>query len=206
MITKRRYTFWSACEFWRGSTQAIRRPLPPKWKLTSSESSWAGWHPPKMGWSREMVSYCRYKKHQGSPPPVRTASNVSTRGRVSRAPICAVHRECHPQCIQPLVTWPKDAADFSCTLDCLWSGLRTGRGDRSVVPNDDFRLLPIKYFYWIDLWFRIDWQASMDDLSLKLILVHWYLKLKKKYKLLKVNFNYGLESTINFEIHDTIKS
>lgn len=64
------------------------RTLPPKWKLRSSESVAAspGWHPPKMGWSRAVVSYCWYKKHKLFPPPVRTAPNVSTPARSMRAP------------------------------------------------------------------------------------------------------------------------
>ncbi|CAG9562168.1 unnamed protein product [Danaus chrysippus] len=34
-------------------------------------------HPPKMGWSGAVVSCCWYKKQLRSPPPVRTASNIS---------------------------------------------------------------------------------------------------------------------------------
>ncbi|OWR52084.1 hypothetical protein KGM_206364 [Danaus plexippus plexippus] len=34
-------------------------------------------HPPKMGWSGAVVSCCWYKKQLPSPPPVRTASNIS---------------------------------------------------------------------------------------------------------------------------------
>lgn len=71
-----------------------------------------------------MVSCSEYKNRRGSPPPVRTASNVSRDARRRAPSLCIVARECIPE--TTLVTSDPSADLPILDFLCLWTSERGG--------------------------------------------------------------------------------
>ena len=110
---------------WSRQREARRRVAAQVKAKLVWKCSWSpGWHPPKMGWSRAMVSYCAYKKQRSTPPPVRTASNVSTDARAALCDYQWVHTEWPrvPQCSSDVACPQDDSWSISCIGLCVqWS-------------------------------------------------------------------------------------